>query len=37
LRRRQLIDSTVDAIAQRGFAATTLADVSTGAGCRAAS
>ncbi len=32
LRRRQLIDSTVDSIAKRGFAGTTLANVADGAG-----
>ncbi len=32
LRRQQLIDSTIDSIAKRGFAETTLADVATGAG-----
>lgn len=32
LRRQQLIYSTIDSIAKRGFAETTLADVATGAG-----
>ena len=32
LRRQQLIDSTVDSIAKRGFSGTTLADVADGAG-----
>ncbi len=32
LRRQQLIDSTIDSIAKRGFAETTLADVAAGAG-----
>ncbi|GAB5470380.1 MAG: TetR family transcriptional regulator C-terminal domain-containing protein [Rhodospirillales bacterium] len=32
LRRQQLIDSTIDSIAKRGFADTTLADVAAGAG-----
>ena len=32
VRRRQLIESTIDSIAARGFAATTMADVADGAG-----
>ena len=32
LRRQQLIDSTIDSIAKRGFSGTTLADVADGAG-----
>lgn len=32
LRRQQLIDSTIESIAKRGFAETTLADVASGAG-----
>ena len=31
LRRQQLIDSTIDSIAKRGFSGTTLADVADGA------
>lgn len=32
VRRRQLIDATIESIAKRGFAATTMADVADGAG-----
>ncbi len=32
LRRQQLIDSTIESIAKRGFSETTLADVASGAG-----
>lgn len=32
VRRRQLIESTIDSIAKRGYAATTMADVADGAG-----
>ena len=32
VRRQQLIDATIEAIAKRGFADTTMADVATGAG-----
>ena len=32
LRRQQLIDSTIESIAKRGFAETTLANVADGAG-----
>lgn len=32
VRRRQLIEATIDSIAERGFAATTMADVADGAG-----
>ena len=32
LRRQQLIDSTIESIAKRGFSETTMADVADGAG-----
>ena len=32
LRREQLINATIDSLAKRGYAATTLADVADGAG-----